>query len=307
MSSFSNSPAQNIPENAQQGGLYQLQNSSDGKEFVTAQDLHKRESFKSIEPETSSLTKTTTVNTVVEPSSNNLTVVESHGSTINDGKRASDMSASTGVKVHLDNMTGYMDDTFEYRQVDEPEVTKSLELPAEEKPANITETSTDKPNDHEVDDFDFDNMKDPAYVDMADRNIKSIHITSEQLSLLDQNKSLMRELTLMSSELGESIKREAILSEKLRNTEKSNPFTVAKAESTISLADFEDELRKKSSKILELIQSVNDERLKRFIAEEQVLLSEVNARPSTIELMEKIVELKDTVKDKDEELQSLRG
>ena len=305
MSSFSNSPAQNRASGAQQGGLYQLQNSSDGKEFVTAQDLHKRESFKSDEPETSSLTKTTTVNTVVEPSVNHLAIVESHTSTIRDEKRESQMSATTAVKAQLAGMGSNMDDTFEYKQDEGPVATEPLVLPTNDKPADILPTTLTS-SKQEDDDFDFDNTRDPVYVDTADRSIKAIHITPEQLSILGQNKSLMRELTLMSSELGESIKREAILSEKLRSTEKSNPFNVAKAESTISLADFEDELRKKSSKILELIQSVNAERLKRFVAEEQVLLSEVNARPSTIELMEKIVELKDTIKSKDEELHGLR-
>ncbi|QLL30528.1 hypothetical protein HG536_0A03460 [Torulaspora globosa] len=157
--------------------------------------------------------------------------------------------------------------------------------------------------------FIFDNTLGKPYVpsfaeedELLEINkFKTITISGEQLHILSENKELMSELTLVSMELAESIKRETVLEEQLKN---SNEAT--QGENPFSLADFETELRKKSSKIVELIQQLNNERLKRFIAEEQVLLTENGAKPSSIELLQKISALNDQLALKDAEVSQLK-
>ncbi|QLQ78093.1 hypothetical protein HG537_0A03400 [Torulaspora globosa] len=159
------------------------------------------------------------------------------------------------------------------------------------------------------DTFIFDNTLGKPYVPsfaqedeiLETNKFKTITISGEQLNILLENKELMNELTLVSTELAESIKRETVLEEQLKNS--NEPSQV---ENAFSLADFETELRKKSSKIVELIQQLNNERLKRFIAEEQVLLTENGAKPSSIELLHKISALNSQLALKDAEISQLK-
>mgnify|MGYP003365547507 FL=1 len=308
MSAFSDSSMKMGVVNPNNAAMYGLENGSNTPEFLTAQDLTRSDTdvgSKKPEVSSTSLEKIVSSGTVTETINSTLKVIPSNESGSND-KRVSNMSTSTGVKLDLDTETGDVDDTFDYKQQN-PHVPVSTGDSQSTIPKRVQDVKqqTDIPNSN-IDDFLFDNTLNESYTDLADREIKSIHITGEQLSLLNQNKSLMREMTLLSSELGESIKRETTLSEQLNKMASSNPFNASKEEGSISLSDFENELRKKSSKILELIQSLNDERLKRFIAEEQILLSEVNARPSTIELIADITELKNTIQSKDDELEALK-
>lgn len=174
---------------------------------------------------------------------------------------------------------------------------------AEDELARSTEPNNDP------DSFIFDNTVGKPYVpsfatneEVAETNkFKTITISGEQLNILTENKELMSELTLVSMELAESIKRETILEEQIRTS--SDP---SQAEAQLSLADFEIELRKKSSKIVELIQQLNNERLKRFIAEEQVLLFENEVKPSSLELVNKISELQSLLETKDNEISKLK-
>lgn len=174
---------------------------------------------------------------------------------------------------------------------------------AEDELARSTEPNNDP------DSFIFDNTVGKPYVPSFATNeevaetdkFKTITISGEQLNILTENKELMSELTLVSMELAESIKRETILEEQIRTS--SDP---SQAEAQLSLADFEIELRKKSSKIVELIQQLNNERLKRFIAEEQVLLFENEVKPSSLELVNKISELQSLLETKDNEISKLK-
>lgn len=167
--------------------------------------------------------------------------------------------------------------------------------------------SSDAPDDPDT--FIFDNTLGRPYVpSFADENevietnkFRTITISGEQLNILSENKELMSELTLVSTELAESIKRETVLEEQLKNSNEA-----PQSENVFSLAEFETELRKKSSKIVELIQQLNNERLKRFIAEEQVLLTENGAKPSSIELLHKISALNDQLALKDAEISQLK-
>ncbi|CAI4048650.1 hypothetical protein N7582_004428 [Saccharomyces uvarum] len=136
---------------------------------------------------------------------------------------------------------------------------------------------------------------------------KMITISGEQLNLITENKELMSELTLVSTELAESIKRETELEEKIRLYETNNSTPNFDDTSSVSFSDFEKELRKKSSKIVQLIQQLNDERLKRFIAEEQLLLQENGIKPSSIELVAKIENLNKLIDEKDSEIEMLKS
>ena len=134
-----------------------------------------------------------------------------------------------------------------------------------------------------------------------------ITISGEQLNLITENKELMNELTLVSTELAESIKRETELEERIRLYETNNSAPSFDDSSSVSFSDFEKELRKKSSKIVQLIQQLNDERLKRFIAEEQLLLQENGTKPSSMELVERIENLNKLIDERDSEIEMLKG
>ena len=136
---------------------------------------------------------------------------------------------------------------------------------------------------------------------------KMITISGEQLNLITENKELMNELTLVSTELAESIKRETELEERIRLYETNNSAPSFDDSSSVSFSDFEKELRKKSSKIVQLIQQLNDERLKRFIAEEQLLLQENGTKPSSMELVGRIENLNKLIDERDSEIEMLKG
>ncbi|SMN19176.1 similar to Saccharomyces cerevisiae YMR124W Protein of unknown function [Maudiozyma saulgeensis] len=305
-SAFSDSPNKVRSKLPAHTGLYELENGSDAHEFVTAQDLRSSVNSATVAKpaaSTPSLEKIVSAGTVTDTVNSTLREMPSNVSSSNNN-RVSSMSTSTGVKLNLDHEADDVDDTFDYRQQSNHGVTPSAITERDNKahqPSELNKAPTSN-----IDDFLFDNTLNESYTDSVDRKIESIKITGEQLSILTQNKSLMREMTLLSSELGESIKRETMLSEKLNKIDSLNPFSETREDTSVSLSDFESELRKKSSKILELIQSLNDERLKRFIAEEQILLSEVNARPSTIELISEITELKNKLREKDSEIETLK-
>lgn len=142
----------------------------------------------------------------------------------------------------------------------------------------------------------------PSYASVADPK-QRVLITPEHINLLKQNSSLIQELQLVSTELAESIARETRLESEL---ESRRNLAEPESPSGLSFIDFETELRKKSSKIVELIQQLNEERLKRFIAEEQNLLYQHGIKPAPAELSLKITELKMQLDSKDQQLQSLQ-
>lgn len=127
-------------------------------------------------------------------------------------------------------------------------------------------------------------------------------VSSEQIDLLTKNHALMQELQLLSIELAESIARETRLE---KNLQEKLPEDFESTQA-LSLVDFETELRKKSSTIVKLIQELNEERLKRFIAEEQNLLHEHGNKPSQAELVRKIDGLKQELATKDILIEQLR-
>jgi hypothetical protein len=100
---------------------------------------------------------------------------------------------------------------------------------------------------------------------------KKLELTVEQLGIMQESTSLMRELNLVSSELAASVKREITLEEKLQGTNRvTSPLFVKEQ-------DYASELAR-------LVQELNIERQKRYIAEEHVLLFENGTKPSLLEL-----------------------
>ncbi|CCE64112.1 hypothetical protein TPHA_0G02745 [Tetrapisispora phaffii CBS 4417] len=148
--------------------------------------------------------------------------------------------------------------------------------------------------------FDFDNTIAKKYEPVfttSDNTVsvnpfKTITITNEQLQILNEGKEMIKDLKLLSGELAESIERENNLEQRLADIELNKPTRDKKP---LAISDFQIELRKKSEKIVELIQMLTEERMKRHIAEEQVLLRENGVQPSTLELVAEIERLKNKI------------
>ncbi|CCE64069.1 hypothetical protein TPHA_0G02330 [Tetrapisispora phaffii CBS 4417] len=87
--------------------------------------------------------------------------------------------------------------------------------------------------------------------------------------LLKDNQALTEELTLISEELVNSISREISLDKtlkELKEAHRNNEHSIY-----ILKQELETEIRKKSKTIIELIKKLNDERVKRFIADERLI------------------------------------
>ncbi|KAL6948898.1 hypothetical protein ACO0QE_001376 [Hanseniaspora vineae] len=160
----------------------------------------------------------------------------------------------------------------------------------------------------------------PALITLNDTHngFKSFFIDPEQLHLLNENKRLMEELAIVSKELTESFAREIELETKGRlspsdastqseHADTGNKLSTSGSDHSNYFNEMQKEMRKKSSRIVSLIQEVNEERLKRFIAEEQVLLFEKGVQPSALQLTREIELLKRALKEKDDEIQHLKG
>ncbi|CCF55482.1 hypothetical protein KAFR_0A00440 [Kazachstania africana CBS 2517] len=196
-------------------------------------------------------------------------------------------SSESNINVDITDAS-IQDDTFQYKK-DNYKKYDTLE-------------ESDK--DNENDEFNFDNTvtEKYKYTDVTGKKSNELFITGDNLTLLNENKALVSELTLLSTELAESIKRETILSKQLNlKLERGNQSL-----KPASLSDFESELEKNTSKVVELIKQVNEERLKRFIAEERALLLEKGENTDSLELLHLINELKFKLKMKDDEVADLK-
>lgn len=230
------------------------------------------------------------------------------------------------TNISIDSLPSSNNDTFHYRTQNKKTDNRisvlsasSKKMPDDQQNSSILETDTEGRTERrensdvsDPDGFDFDNTLGKPYEplfavnkDIDTKKFRTITISGEQLNILNENKLLMQEITLVSTELAESIKRETILESQLKDLAHNN-FSLTENDST-SLAEFEIELRKKSAKIVQLIQQLNDERLKRFIAEEQLLLQENGAKPSSIDLVHTISTLNTQLQDKNAEISMLRG
>ncbi|CCK70485.1 Epo1p KNAG_0E02240 [Huiozyma naganishii CBS 8797] len=278
-STFSDSP-EKLKLLQQKSGLYQLEETTDSKIFVTAEEFPDDDAG-------SPVRKSQIRRSVVEPASNRISIHRS-GDNITNLKHESSHSLVTKATVGTNKSSNTV------------------------VPKQNNRGSTDtKFKEHEKDDsFVFESMDRP-YEDNAGIERRQIVISADQLNIIAQNRRLMDELTLVSTELAESIRRETLLFEKLKQRELSgeeerNESRVSSMSSSLSLDDFEVEMRKKSAKIVELIQSLNDERQKRFIAEEQVLLQENGVKPNSLELMQKIKDLAYNNRRQEDEIASLK-
>lgn len=133
-------------------------------------------------------------------------------------------------------------------------------------------------------------------------NFENSSISDDHLELINRNQNLMNEIQIVSKELAESISREISLEKMLVN----NGGISLENTGNLSLLDFEIELRKKSSKIVELIQELNNERLKRFTAEKQVFCYEKKVNQAHTGLVQKVSTLEKQLASKDEEIKQLK-
>ena len=306
-----------------QGNIHKMGNASDSSEFVTASDLQDN-NRNNLDASSSRLNHESKLssepNTAPRPAGENSCANPKNGEVNGTGtprivRHSQTSNSSTGdVQLELSEISGTVDDTFGYKtsKVGDKQTSPSRDgIQNGGTPATnggvANKLSGNNVNDDRggaEDEFNFDNTVVMTYTDSLGRDIKGLSITGERLGLLNENRSLMQDLTLVSMELAESLKRETLLSEQLRNSNVSNSSYEKKNQ--VSLTDFSEELRKKSSKIVELIQALNEERLKRFIAEEQVLLQEVNAKPNSLEFMGEIQALKTAVKEKEGDIAKLK-
>jgi len=134
----------------------------------------------------------------------------------------------------------------------------------------------------------------------------------------EMHQKLMKEIFILSEELTESIVRETDLERKLMNsrvistsvtsspTKNSGAGTLNSATTPIGLLDVQLELRKKSKNIVQLIKDLNEERMKRFIAEEEVLNIKNGCKPDFLELSYKYKKMESELAEKNEIISSLR-
>lgn len=331
VSSFSISPVKHPKPHNQE--IYKLANNTDSKAFVTAEEFpssdHANKSSKSVDnvsrrdprrdsaisiaraskrisiykSSTRSPSTTSLASSKVEGDSEEyFNQIPNSPLTIIASRTTSRIDTGDKISASESHLSA-IDDTFDYRNI-----------PAESQPEsaqNKTE-SRPQPDEKEAEDFVFDNTLYSPYKDISNTAPKHIMISKEQMGLLNENKRLMNELTLLSSELAESIKRETLLDERINimkeeseSNSKNHRFSSVST-SSISYTDFENELRRKSAKVVELIQALNEERMKRFIAEEQVLLKENNVSPSSLDLIKKVTELEAKLQEKETAISDLK-
>lgn len=330
-STFSDSPSKKIL-NSKITGLYKLENTTDMNQYHTAQEFvdepqgskppidNRVESgsssvYDNVNNETrkASAGEDAPLDAEVERSNRRASLIKAKkflrtlsGS---DKKFTSDRPQS-GASV--DTLGSEQDDTFvnKRKENDDTPIKAIMEESVEEGNEFIfkeSSASTYKPIYSKHDNL----IKDKTKLDTSSKVVK---ISSEQLNILSENEELMREVTLVSTELAESIQRETVLEEKIRDL--SSPVKKEQDDGydrdfedeedrKLTVVEFEAEMRKKSSKIVELIQQLNEERLKRFIAEEQILLREHGSKPSKVELIYRIEQLTLQLDSKDAKIKEL--
>lgn len=146
----------------------------------------------------------------------------------------------------------------------------------------------------------------------AHNNVGSLELSKNKDSQL--HKKLMQEIFIVSEELSESIIRETELERKLISTSKNEQTSqttasnssVSSSNFNIGLLDVQLELRKKSKTIVQLIKDLNEERMKRFIAEEQILNVTSGCNPDFLELSYQYEKLNQLSMEKDEKIESLK-
>lgn len=133
----------------------------------------------------------------------------------------------------------------------------------------------------------------------------------------EMQQKLMKEIFILSEELTESIVRETDLERRLLSSrgvssvgsspaKKSASGQLNLATTSMGLLDVQLELRKKSKNIVQLIKDLNEERMKRFIAEQEVLNVKNGCKPDYLELSYKYKKMESELAEKNETINSLR-
>jgi len=132
---------------------------------------------------------------------------------------------------------------------------------------------------------------------------KRLNLTVDQLGIMEDKSSIVRELELVSKELGDSIRREIELEDQIRKKDIIPSPTF----------NHHNELRDKALIISKLEASLNEERRKRYIAEEHVLLWENDLKPSSLQLSyeneklrSELINMNETISKQASEIAALR-
>ncbi|CAR25826.1 ZYRO0A08998p [Zygosaccharomyces rouxii] len=343
MSALSDSPQK---KNKPATGLYQLENTGNNEFFTAEEffghDANTNQGNSTLDisnmsPAASNTTATLNSNarmsgqlhsdTPVDRSRNGpnrkpLSKIPSASSRENEsGSGARTFSRNSVSNVSMGSFLGSNDDTFDFKHAntDRNPSVKSVPSGKVTKGSSVKQVSEQNPEslkeeDGEMEHFSFDNTMGEPYEPMFAHGselippkirFKTIIVSSDQLNILKENKSLMSEISIISAELADSIKRECILEEKLQ-TISTNRDGNDKPLSGESLLDYEAQLRTKSEKIVDLLKQLNEQRLRRLIAEEQIFLSENGAKPTSTDLVHKITDLESQLTAKDYEISRLR-
>lgn len=332
VSSFSVSPIKQ--QKGYNQSIYKLANGTDSKAFVTAEEFPPLNYNNNINYNVNEINRSTIeakrnsrrISAIaIAPASKRISIYKnpsssasSASSTVSEklnktGERIQETSPSTVTASKTDANTDH-DDQTSTTEVDTANIDDTfVHKKSPTTPTHDTMKPQSKDKEKNSDNFVFDNTLYSPYEDITQTAPKILYISKDQMGLLNENKRLMKELNLLSTELAESIKRETLLEDKIQNMKQFNEFNnQPQKNSTISTSpiaytDFETELRRKSSKIVELIQALNEERMKRFISEEQLLLKENNASPSYLDLIKKINDLKNKLQLKENAINDLKS
>lgn len=219
---------------------------------------------------------------------------------------------------------------FSIEDTDHANKPKAIQEEAEEHESNTNETIYDEDNG--------DNRKIPSDVNSSiydqEETKQNVSLNSLQQDDVKEPESdvntdiriekdnemhqkLMKEIFILSEELTESIVRETDLERRLMKTKgvssagssptkKSVSGPLSSATTSIGLLDVQLELRKKSKNIVQLIKDLNEERMKRFIAEQEVLNVKNGCKPDYLELSYKYKKMESELAEKNEIINSLR-
>lgn len=230
-------------------------------------------------------------------------------------------SRHSAINVSMSSLLSSNDDTFDFKHMNRNRKPSTTSVPPNESTGGVPSKKESEQNPQftkeqngEMERFSFDNTVgqpyEPVFAHGAElippeNKFKTIIISSEQLNILRENKSLMSEISIISAEFADSIKRECMLEEKLQ-TISSNSGNNDKLLLGESRLEYEAQLRSKSDKIVDLLKQLNEQRMKRLIAEEQLLLSEHGVKPSSIDLVHKITDLESQLRVKDYEISQVK-
>lgn len=173
-------------------------------------------------------------------------------------------------------------------------VTKPVEI--RRKSRDFSQEVTNNSNNSNSTDKPAEKLQTPAVIEKSENsaskspNLKKLNLSIDQLGIMEESTSLLQELEIVSSELSHSIKREIYLENLLNDRKTFQP----------NENDYSKQILDQKIEISKLVNELNEQRQKRFIAEEHCLLLENNVKPSALELDYELTSLRNQLLIKDE-------